>query len=338
MKKGQQFITGISPANALSTALDLSSRRNTSSWLIMEVEIVKMKVEKKKDKKKETPIIAVAAEPEKVAASSPSQSSDIAARMAYLAQKASGGVGAAQLAAIAMNTRSPSMTGKTHEPTTIEPVAMAASSPAVPVAQPAVQTHQLHNHPVADTSMHYQQQKQQQQQHPISSNSASANIGMYALAVQPGQESKSYYNPNPSQSNPYPQPQPQPMYQQPQPQYPYHQPVAGDQSQLLSSIQALHSKIDHISYTLSSASTSLSYPNQRFSSNGNSHNSSNSIKIKAEDLVEAAKSLVDDYQKALDDCNKNSSRDQILKLEEKIESLQVSYLISRAVDQIASLQ
>lgn len=354
-KKNDKVYATFNPRLAYSGCLDLSRRSNPTAWMLLEVEIVKMKKEKKKES--DTPQIiqpTIAQIDMNNIVIEQENSKDIASRMAFLAQQGSGNAFATQSMAMMM--------GKNVQPVAQQHVqqpvqqSMAQQPVQLPVQQNIVQ--QPVQQPMDQASQfsqnlntnQYQQQQPQQPQQQYQAQGAYGNTSSYipqqqisqpivqpnyqnfnsdyALTVVSGQESsRSYFMGNQSQQQPQVQTQSQSNYT---PFSSYSQPNNNlpFQKQVIEAIDQLHLKVDHINSVVSNSNPSQSIRSSYKPINNTSSNTQN-FKIRGEELIQGLQDFLLEYDKKIQDSNNDRSsdrdREMILKLESRLDGLQVCY-------------
>jgi len=221
LKKGDRAVIAIPPSIATQNGIDkaeLGSRRQRpSTWLFVEVEVAKVKSEKKEKKEEQT----YSQEP-----SSPGPE-DLKSRMARLSQ-AAGGIPVIQAPVSPSTAQAQSAAVQQQAPIQQQTVTAPLAAPVVAQTQATA--------PAPAPAPIQQQQQQQQQQQPS-----------YALTVVEGQTAQSpYLMQQPQQQQQQQQQQYQPQQQIPQQQMPAQYMSHGGDMAVQSSLMCKLVLISHI--------------------------------------------------------------------------------------------
>lgn len=324
-RKGDKVWFGIPPKLAYSGGEDLTSRIRPSAWLLVEVDVIKVKSSgDKEDKKKGKKTKETKKDEENISQDFAPKNNDLLSRMANLSQQNGGATLAQALGRNSLRTSS-----KDPIQTEVEVESIVPVTAVNPVQHQNVEPQNSHR--ISTTPKQY------------------SNGNDYAMTVVDGQEAKSYYNSAPMSSynggmegNVDPKFNVSSSSTQSSSTFNTNNLNQVNQSLigLQSSLIQLHNKLDQMNMqVLANQSMGIGgnfmqmnqmhllQQQQQYNQNRRPNNPliqivDNHVQLRKEEVFEAIETIVREYETIVNERNTTGSKDVILKLEEKIETLQ----------------
>ena len=337
-RKGDKVWLGIPPKLAYCGGEDLASRIRPSAWLLVEVDVIKVKSSNDKEDKKKSKKSAskeIKKEDENNYQDSASKNNDILSRMANLSQQNGGAILAQALGRNSLRASSNDPIQAEVEVESITPVTTTVN-----------------------TAQHQYTEKEIQYNHrtpEVTKQHSSGND--YAITVMEGQEAKSYYSSAPTSSynagvdvNVDPKSNIYSNSTQSSSSFNNNNNNNLNQvNQSLISVQGsliqLHNKIDQMSMQVFANQSmgiggnfmhmnQMHLLQQQQQQQQNQYNqnrrhinpliqtSDNHVQLRKDEIFEAIEMIVNEYETIVNERNTTGSKDLVSRLEEKIETLQ----------------
>ncbi len=325
-RKGDKVWFGIPPKLAYCGGEDLTSRIRPSAWLLVEVDVIKVKSSSdKEDKKKNKKNKEMKKDDENNYQESASKNNDILSRMANLSQQNGGATLAQALGRNSLRTSS-------NDPIQTEVIEVENITPVTTAVNPV-------QHQYLDREIQYNQRVPTATKQHLSGND-------YAVTVMEGQEAKSYYS-SASTVDVNIDPKSNVYNNSTQSSSTFNINNFNQVNQSLMGLQGsliqLHNKIDQMSvqvfanqsigiggnfmhmnqmHILQQQQQQHQYNQNRRHNNPLIQTSDNHVQLRKDEIFEAIEMIVHEYETIVNERNTSGSKDLISKLEEKIETLQ----------------